>query len=196
MIGFLKRFRCRWGRTRCCADVFPFTQNLAEKYDVFATTHFSIMLLIMYKNSILSCFSLAIVSLCFGVNVLGADDGALDGYLDRCAESLSQLRIGGNYFSFTWTEIESQCELLFQSQGTFTRHFSSRSSRERFVRGDDKEYLAVFQENGEFAHVNSMIQTGNVSPGEYAVAENDVAALFGLVKHVKEGQTFYDVVGV
>jgi hypothetical protein len=143
----------------------------------------------MPKSSTLSGYLLVIAWLCFGANVLGGD-------LDQCAESLGRLRVEGNYFSFTWAEIGSQCELLFQNQETFTRHYSMMSSRKRFVRGDSKEYLAVFQENGEFAHVNSMIQTGNVLPGEYAVAENDVATLFGFVKHVWEGQTYFDVIDV
>ena len=150
----------------------------------------------MSKGSTLAGWFLVVTPLCFWANALGANGGMLGNSLDRCAESLARLRAEGNYFSFTWTDVGSQCELLFQSKKTFARHFSMRSQRVRLVRGDDKEYIAVFHEDGKFAHVNSMIQTGNVFPGEYAVAENDVAALFGFITHVKEGQTYFDVIDV
>jgi len=145
-------------------------------------------------------FTIALFFYC-GVGVVNATDGTLSNALDRCSESLAQLQVSGNYFSFVWTLNESECELLFQDQAVFTRYSAQPSfeqpSRKSFVRGTDKEYLAVFQKDDKFAHVNSMIQTGNVSPREYVIAESDlVNYLFGFVSNVKAEQTYYDVLNL
>jgi len=140
------------------------------------------------------CLLAVIVFFYVGASILRAED-TLDSVLDHYIASLARLQADGNYFSFALAGTGSERELLFQDQAAFTR-LSSQSSRRVLVRGCGQEYIAVFQANEEFAHVNSMIQTGGVSPREYTIAETDLGRLFGFISIVKREQTYYDVIRI